>query len=95
MATVALWKGAVMGGGVGLSINAMHWVCTKSTVFAMPESKIGLFCDVGVHYHLNRLPRQLKNALMICSEQLKGSQVYLSGLANYFSDQKFYESIID
>ncbi len=54
--TVAFWNGVVMGGGVGLSINAMHKVCTDSTTFAMPESKIGLFCDVGVHYHLSKLP---------------------------------------
>jgi 3-hydroxyisobutyryl-CoA hydrolase len=57
-----------MGGGVGLSINAMHRVCTDTTIFAMPESKIGLFCDVGVHYHLSKLPLHLKNALMLCSE---------------------------
>ena len=46
-----------MGGGVGLSINTMHRVCSDNTIFAMPESKIGLFCDVGVHYHLAKLPR--------------------------------------
>jgi enoyl-CoA hydratase/carnithine racemase len=33
---IALWNGYVMGGGVGLSINAPIRVATDSTVFAMP-----------------------------------------------------------
>ena len=49
--TLAFWNGFVMGGGVGLTINTMHKIAMENTVFAMPESKIGLFCDVGVHYH--------------------------------------------
>jgi len=50
--TVSMWNGIVMGGGVGISINALHKVTCQKTVFAMPESRIGLFVDVGMMYHL-------------------------------------------
>ena len=52
---VALVDGIVMGGGVGVSINASHRVAGERFVFAMPEVGIGLFPDVGGTYFLPRL----------------------------------------
>jgi len=47
---VCEWKGYVMGGGVGVTINAPIRICTDSTVFGMPECQIGYFPDVGCSY---------------------------------------------
>ena len=52
---VALIDGIVMGGGVGVSINASHRVAGERFVFAMPEVGIGFFPDVGGTYFLPRL----------------------------------------
>ena len=52
---VALIDGIVMGGGVGVSINASHRVASERFAFAMPEVGIGLFPDVGGTYFLPRL----------------------------------------
>ncbi len=52
---VALINGIVMGGGVGVSINASHRIAGERFVFAMPEVGIGLFPDVGGTYFLPRL----------------------------------------
>ena len=52
---VALVDGIVMGGGVGVSINASHRIAGERFVFAMPEVGIGLFPDVGGTYFLPRL----------------------------------------
>ena len=60
-----MWNGVVMGGGVGISANALHKVTCEKTVFAMPESRIGLFVDVGMMYHLNKFPRGLANAMTL------------------------------
>eukprot|EP00451_Oxyrrhis_marina_P006877 CAMPEP_0204278040 /NCGR_PEP_ID=MMETSP0468-20130131/29642_1 /ASSEMBLY_ACC=CAM_ASM_000383 /TAXON_ID=2969 /ORGANISM="Oxyrrhis marina" /LENGTH=389 /DNA_ID=CAMNT_0051254899 /DNA_START=20 /DNA_END=1189 /DNA_ORIENTATION=+ len=83
---VSLWNGIVMGGGVGLSVHAPFRVCTEKTVFAMPETKIGLFPDVGATYALPRLPGGLPVALMLglAGTRLKAADCLWAGLATHF-----------
>lgn len=47
-------NGIIMGGGAGLVHPAHYQVCTDDTIFAMPETGIGFFPDVGATYWLNR-----------------------------------------
>jgi len=49
---ISLWNGIVMGGGVGVSAHAPIRIATNNTVYAMPETGIGFFCDVGGSYFL-------------------------------------------
>jgi len=56
---VALWNGIVMGGGVGLSCHAPIRIATEKTLYAMPETAIGLFCDVGGSYFLSRVKNNI------------------------------------
>ena len=60
-----------MGGGVGLSINTPFRVATEKTIFAMPETLIGFFPDVGATYFLPRLDGELGIYLGLTGHQLK------------------------
>ncbi len=53
---VALLRGFVMGGGVGVSVHGSHRVADETVMFSMPETGIGLFPDVGGSWFLPRLP---------------------------------------
>eukprot|EP00105_Crassostrea_gigas_P015933 XP_011433119.1 PREDICTED: 3-hydroxyisobutyryl-CoA hydrolase, mitochondrial-like isoform X1 [Crassostrea gigas] len=81
---VALIDGITMGGGVGLSVHGMFRVATERTLFAMPETAIGLFPDVGGGYFLPRLGGKLGVYLALSGFRLKGRDVLKAGVATHF-----------
>ncbi|KAF2072451.1 hypothetical protein CYY_006227 [Polysphondylium violaceum] len=81
---VSIYNGITMGGGVGLSVHGKFRVATDNTLFAMPETGIGFFCDVGGSYFLSRLPHRLGYYLALTGAKLKGKNVYASGIATHF-----------
>ena len=73
-----------MGGGVGLSINAPFRIATEKTIFAMPETLIGFFPDVGATYFLPRLDGELGIYLGLTGHQLRGYDVVWAGIATHY-----------
>jgi 3-hydroxyisobutyryl-CoA hydrolase len=72
---VAYCDGITMGGGVGLSAHAPFRIATENTVFAMPETTIGFFPDVGASFFLPKMDGEMGMYLALTSEQLKGVDV--------------------
>ena len=56
---IALIDGICMGGGIGVSVHGAYRVATEHAMFAMPETAIGFFPDIGGTFFLPRLPGQL------------------------------------
>lgn len=81
---VAILDGVTMGGGVGLSVHGSHRVATERTLFAMPETGIGLFPDVGGGWFLPRLQGQLGTWLALTGARLKGADVQAARVATHF-----------
>lgn len=81
---VAFLDGITMGGGVGLSIHAPFRIATEKTLFAMPETTIGFFPDVGASFFLPRMPGAIGTYLALTSEKLKGVNVFYAGVATHY-----------
>ena len=82
---LSIWNGVVMGGGVGLSIYGDHRLATDSTKFAMPETSIGFFPDVGGSYFLSNLPKNVGKYIGLTGKVLKVNDLIFLGLAtDYF-----------
>ncbi|KAL0943757.1 mitochondrial 37S ribosomal protein mS47 [Colletotrichum truncatum] len=81
---IAFMDGITMGGGVGLSIHAPFRIATERSVFAMPETTIGFFPDVGASFFLPRMPGAVGTYLALTSERLKGANVFYSGVATHY-----------
>ena len=80
---VSLLDGVTMGGGVGLSIHGGYRVSTERTLFAMPETGIGLFPDVGGGWFLPRLEGELGTWLALTGARLKGADVAAAGVSTH------------
>mgnify|MGYP000678135999 CR=1 FL=1 len=86
---IALLDGITMGGGVGVSIHGSHRIITEKTLFAMPESAIGLIPDVGGSYFLPRLPGAIGRYLGLTGARLKGADILYAGIGTaYMSSDK-------
>ncbi len=90
---VAFMDGITMGGGVGISLPAKFRVATENTRFAMPETGIGLFPDVGGGWYLSRLGGRIGQFLALTGARLDGSECLWAGLATHYVPSEMLEDI--
>jgi enoyl-CoA hydratase len=83
---VALMDGIVMGGGAGIALPARYRVATERTNFAMPETAIGLFPDVGSGWRLPRMPGRLGWWLGLVGGRIGPADCLLNGIATDYVD---------
>ncbi|XP_039169388.1 3-hydroxyisobutyryl-CoA hydrolase 1-like [Eucalyptus grandis] len=86
---VSILNGIVMGAGTGFSIHGSFRVATENFilllfVFAMPETALGLFPNIGSSYFLSRIPGFLGEYLGLTSARLDGAEMLACGLATHF-----------
>jgi len=83
---ISIWNGIVMGGGVGVSVHAPIRVATDTTVYAMPETGIGFFTDVGGSYFLSRVKNNICLGLYLglTGHRLKSKDLVKWGIATHF-----------
>ncbi len=80
---VAILDGVTMGGGVGVSIHGRYRVATERTLFAMPETAIGMIPDVGGTHALPRLPGEIGTWLALTGARLKAADCFYAGIATH------------
>jgi enoyl-CoA hydratase/carnithine racemase len=83
---IALMRGIVMGGGMGISQGAHRTeglrVVTNSTRMAMPETRIGFFPDVGASWFLARTPGAIGRYLAVTGLTIGAGDALYAGLAD-------------
>lgn len=91
---ITLIDGFVMGGGVGLSVHGQFRVAGDATVFAMPETGIGYFPDVGGTYFLPRLGLDVGQWLGLTGARLKTAGALELGVANLYVQSEKHGQLI-
>jgi len=81
---IAFMDGITMGGGVGISQPANYRIATERTIYAMPESGIGLFPDVGAGWYLSRLPGRTGEFLALTGARIDGAECVALGLSTHY-----------
>jgi enoyl-CoA hydratase len=92
---IALIRGIVMGGGVGVSVHGSHRVAGEGIVFAMPETGIGLFPDVGGTYFLPRCPGETGMYLALTGARLNAAGALYAGIATSHVPAADWPQLID
>lgn len=91
---VSFVNGIVMGGGVGLSVHASHRIAGENYSFAMPETGIGLFPDVGGTFFLPRLKYQAGIYLALTGSRIKAADaIFLETATHYINSDNFNKVI--
>ena len=82
---VAVMDGITMGGGVGLAAPCQFRIATTRTRWAMPETGIGFFPDVGAGYYLTRMPGLIGRYLGLTGNGLQSVRdMMLCKIATHF-----------
>jgi enoyl-CoA hydratase/carnithine racemase len=100
---LSLLNGITMGGGAGLAVHGKYRIAGPNCLFAMPETGIGLFPDVGATYFLPRLTNPADRTcngefglyLGLTGRRLKGVESVYAGITTHYCSQidKFIEAI--
>ncbi len=92
---IALMDGVVMGGGVGVSVHGSHRVVTERTLFAMPETGIGLFPDIGASWFLPRCPGEIGMYLGLTGYRMGAADCLYAGIADFYIPSERFDRVFD
>lgn len=92
---IALLDGITMGGGAGVSIHGSHRIGTENLVFAMPETAIGFFPDIGASYFLSRLPHQFGMYLGLTGNSIDYKDCYALKIVDAIISAESQNAFID
>lgn len=91
---IALMDGITMGGGVGISLHGSHPVASDNFKFAMPETGIGFFPDIGASYLLARCPDNFGIYLGLTGARINANAALALGLVKYVIKSSEFANIL-
>lgn len=91
---IALMDGITMGGGVGISLHGSYAISSENFTFAMPETSIGLFPDIGASYLLANCKDSFGVYLGLTGSRLNAKDALDLGLINYVISSKDLDHLL-
>lgn len=91
---IALLDGITMGGGAGVSLHGSHRVATERMSFAMPETAIGFFPDVGASYFLSHLSHKIGFYLGLSGDRIAYNDAFDLRLVDYVISEHSQDRLI-
>ncbi|MEX0808815.1 MAG: enoyl-CoA hydratase/isomerase family protein [Dongiaceae bacterium] len=92
---VALMRGIVMGGGIGISAHGSHRIVTDNSLLAMPEASIGFLPDVGGTLLLARTPGALGLYLGLTAARFGAADAIRAGFADRFVPARDLPALVE
>jgi enoyl-CoA hydratase len=92
---ISLLNGITMGGGAGISIHGSHRVVTEQFMFAMPETAIGFFPDIGASFFLSRCPGEIGIYLALTGTRINAADALYAELGDHFISSHHLPTVID
>ena len=86
--------GITMGGGYGIAGNCGVRIARADSVFAMPETAIGFFTDVGSVHHLHECPHHIGRYLVLSGETINAGDMVYAGVATHAVEDEPDEAFI-
>ena len=91
---IAFIDGITMGGGCGLSVHGDYRVATERTTYAMPETGIGLFPDVGGSYFMPRCPGETGMYSALTGDRLRPADAVHLGIATHYTPSEKLDDLL-
>jgi len=92
---IPFMDGIVMGGGAGVSVHAPgRRIVTERTVFAMPETALGLFPDMGASHFLASAPGSLGMYLSLTGVRIGAADTIHAGFADHYIPSEALDGLI-
>lgn len=91
---IALMDGITMGGGVGISLHGSHPVASEKFTFAMPETGIGFFPDIGASHLLSKCPDSIGIYLGLTGNRITAQEALSNKLIKYFIHSEKFPAIV-
>lgn len=91
--TLPLMNGMVMGGGVGVTQYGTHRIAGEGYSFAMPETLIGFFPDVGTAHVLASLPDYVGMYLGLTGRSVGRAEAFALGLVTHCIASEHFDAI--
>lgn len=81
---IALMDGITMGGGYGVAGPCRYRIATENTKWAMPETGIGFFPDIGSSYSMQRAPGAMGVCVALTGMAIGPEDTIYGGFATHY-----------